>query len=323
MKDPKALLQRFLPLLCAVLLLAASFSPFQEKKSRLRVVPGLWPAAEAILVAGDLQILPPNRFQIIEIPWSSAVARAFGSGAADVAVVTLEGALRMREAGQKLKVIKVLNQSAGADAVLARPKVQRLQDLKGKRVGVERSAGSYLLANALESAGMTMAEIEAIPMFQSEMELALQGGQVEAVVVTEPWLTKLSRKGAHSLYDSSQLKVPIIYLLVASERACKSYREELVSLLKVQAEMTDKIWSGKPLLGMDAVLRRENLNAAELSSCLGRLRLLKHAENAEMLKQLPRLALQMEEQLIRAGILKSKLADNEWIDGSFTKEALQ
>jgi NitT/TauT family transport system substrate-binding protein len=322
MKDTKALLRRFLPLLCAVVLLAASFFPYQEPKSRLRVVPGLWPAAEPLLVAGDLQMLPANRFQIIEIPWASAVARAFGSGAADVAVVTLEGVLRMREAGQKLKVLKVLSQSAGADAVLTRHDIQRLQDLKGKRVGVERSAGSYLLVNALESVGMTMDEIETVPMLQSEMELALQGGQVEAVVVMEPWLTKLSREGTRSLYDSSQLKVPIIYLLVASERACKSSREELVSLLKVQAEIADKIWAGKPFLGMDAVLRRENLNAAELLSCLGRLRPLNKTENEKMLEQLPQLAQQMEEQMIRTGIIKSNPAGNEWIDGSFTKEAL-
>lgn len=321
MKDTKALLRRFLPLLCAVVLLAASFFPYQEPKSRLRVVPGLWPAAEPLLVAGDLQMLPPDRFQIIEIPWASAVARAFGSGAADVAVVTLEGALRMRDAGQKLKVLMVLSQSAGADAVLTRHDIQRLQDLKGKRVGVERSAGSYLLVNALESAGMTLAEVETVPMFQSEMEQALQGGQVEAVVVMEPWLTELSRKGARSLYDSSQLKIPIIYLLVASERACKASREELVSLLKVQAAMTDSMWAGKPFPGMEAVLRREDLNAAELSSCLGRLRPINKTENAEMLKKLPQLAQQMEEQMIRTGIIKSRPAGSDWIDGSFTQEA--
>lgn len=321
MNDPKALLRRFLPLLCAMALLAASFFPHQESKSRLRVVPGLWPAAESLLVAGDLQILPPHRFQIIEIPWASAVARAFGSGAADVAVMTLDAALRMREAGQKLRVIKALSQSAGADAVLAQPEIQRLQDLKGKRVGVERSAGFYLLVNALESVGMTMADIEAVPMFQSEMEQALHGGQVEGVVVTEPWLTKLSRDGTHNLYDSNQLKVPIIHVLVASERACESSREELITLLKVQSEMTDKIWAGKPFLGMDAVLRRENLNAAELAACLGRLHPLNKAENAAMLKQLPQMSLQMEKQMIRTDIIQSKPADSVWIDDSFTKEA--
>lgn len=227
----------------------------------------------------------------------------------------------MRDAGQKLKVLMVLSQSAGADAVLTRHDIQRLQDLKGKRVGVERSAGSYLLVNALESAGMTLAEVETVPMFQSEMEQALQGGQVEAVVVMEPWLTELSRKGARSLYDSSQLKIPIIYLLVASERACKASREELVSLLKVQAAMTDSMWAGKPFPGMEAVLRREDLNAAELSSCLGRLRPINKTENAEMLKKLPQLAQQMEEQMIRTGIIKSRPAGSDWIDGSFTQEA--
>lgn len=322
MKEPKALLQRFLPLLLAILLLAAAFRPHHEKKSRLRIVPGVWPAAEPLLVAGDLQVLPPNRFQIIEITWSSAVVRAFGSGAADVAVVTLDSALRMREAGQKLKVLKVLSQSEGADAVLARPQIQRLQDLKGKRVGVERSAGYYLLANALESVGMTMTEVEMVPMFQSEMEPAMLAGQVEAVVVTDPWLTKLTHNGTHSIYDSTQLKLPILYLLVASERACSSSREELVSLLRVQEEMAETIWAGKPFLGMDAVLRRENLNAAELSSCLGRLRRLNKAENVEKLKQLPQLALQMEDLMIRTGIIMSKPAGGEWIDDSLTKEVL-
>jgi NitT/TauT family transport system substrate-binding protein len=323
MNDPKALLKRFLPPFCAVVLLMASFFPYQERKDRLRVVPGVWPAAEALLVASDLQMLPPNRFQLIEIPWSSAVVRAFGSGAADVAVVTLDSLLRMREAGQKLRVLKVLNLSAGADAVVAAHGIQRLEDLKGKRVGVERSAGSYLLANALESAGMTMKEIETVPMFQSEMELALQGGQVEAVVATEPWLTKLCSNNRQRLYESSQLEVPIMYLLVASERACISSRAELVSLLKVQAEMAEKIWAGKPFPGVDAVLRRENMSAAELASCLVRLRSLNETENAAMLKSLPQMALQMEEQMLRSGIIQTKPKAAEWIDGSIMKEALQ
>ncbi len=317
------MVQRFLPLLIAVLLLAASFFPYQEKKSRLRIVPGVWPAAESLLVASDLQVLPLDSFQLIEIPWSSAVIRAFGSGAADVAVVTLESILRMQEAGQKLKVLMVLCQSAGADAILAPTKILRLQDLKGKRVGIERSSSSYLLACALESAGMTMADIETVPMFQSEMEPALQGGQIEAVVAMEPWLTILSRNGTHCLYDSSQLKVPIMSLLVASDRACTSSREELAALLQVQAGMAKTLWAGKSFPGMDAVLRRENLTAEELQACLGRLHPLNNSENKEMLKQLPQLALQMEELMIRAGLLKTRPTTSEWIDASIAKEAFK
>jgi len=220
-------------------------------------------------------------------------------------------------------VLMVLSQSKGADALLAKTQIQRMQDLKGKRVGVERTTGSYLLASALESAGMTLADIETVPMFQSEMEPALQGGQVEAVVVTEPWLTKLSREGTHSLYDSRELKVPIMYLLVASERACASSREELVTLIQAQAGMAKKIWASQPFPGMDAVLRREDLTAEELPACLARLHPMNKSENEEMLKQLPQLARQMEELMIHAGILTTKPINSEWIDSSFTKEAFQ
>lgn len=316
-----ALLHRLLAPICALLLIVAAFFPYQQNTHRLRIVPGMSPAAEALLLAGDLQILPPSRFQVIEIPWTSAVVRAFGSGAADVAVVTLDGVMRMREAGQKLKVLMALSQSAGADAILARHGIQRMQDLKGKRVGVERSAGAYLLINALESAGMTMKDIETVPMFQSEMEQALQAGQVDALLATDPWLTRLSRSGTHSLYDSSQLKVPIIYLLVASDRACTTFRDDLVSLLKVQSDMTEEIWAGKAFPGMDAVLRRERLTADELAACLLRLRPLKTTENARMLKKLPQMEQQMEEQMVRNGLMLTKPVSGEWINSSISEEA--
>jgi NitT/TauT family transport system substrate-binding protein len=191
MKKLKAILPRMLAPICALLLIVAAVLPYEETKPRLRIAPGVWPAAEALLLAGDLQILPPSRFQVIEIPWSSAVMRAFGSGAADLVVVTLEELMRMRDAGQKLKVLMVLNQSAGADALLVHAGVQRLEDIRGKRVGIERSAGFYLLISALENAGMSMKDIDAVPMFQSEMDQALQSGQVDAVAVADPWLVSI------------------------------------------------------------------------------------------------------------------------------------
>ncbi|WP_395741259.1 ABC transporter substrate-binding protein [Prosthecobacter sp.] len=324
MNSPKAMLQRILPPLGSALLLAAAFLPFKAKRQRLRVVPGVWPAAEPVLLASDMRLLPEDHFQVIEIPWASAVVRAFGSGAADVAVVSLESIMRMQDAGQKLKVLTVLSQSAGADAVLVRPGIARLEDLKGKRVGVERSAGIYLLINALESAGLSLKDIEAVPMFQSEMEAAVQSDLVDAVVATEPWLEKLSHTSSlRSVYDSTQLKVPILHLIVASERSCTASREELVSLLRVQADMAEKFWAGKPFPGMDGALRREKMNTEELAACLRHLRPLSQAENLELLKKLPQMASQVGEQMIRNGIITSFRSDSDWINPSLSEEAFR
>jgi NitT/TauT family transport system substrate-binding protein len=323
MNQLKPLLPRLLAPLCAVLLLVAAFFPYHKEKNRLRVVPGVWPAGEAVLVARDLDALPRKHFHVIEIPWASAVVRAFANGAADAAVVTMDNVIRMRESGQKLKVIMALSQSAGADALLAREGIQSLADLKGKRVAVERGAGTYLLINALESVGLTQADTEPVPMFQSEMDQALQNGQVDAAVVAEPWLTKLSHSGVRSLYDSTQLKVPITYVLVASERACAESREELVSLLKVQAELAGKIGGGTPIPGMEEVARRERVDAKDLATCLGRLRPLLKNESAEVLKQLPQMSQQMVEQLLRNDVIRTRPATDGWINLSFFEEAFR
>jgi len=55
----KALLQRLLAPICAALLIVAAFFPYQNKKHLLRIVPGMCPAGEALLVARDLEALPP------------------------------------------------------------------------------------------------------------------------------------------------------------------------------------------------------------------------------------------------------------------------
>lgn len=114
MNDIRAFLRRLAVPLCALLLLVVGMAfPRTERKQRVRVAPGTWPGAETLLLANDLNKLPASRFQVIEIPWSSAVMRALGNGAADVAVVTLDSVLRMRESGQKLRVLMVLDQSTG------------------------------------------------------------------------------------------------------------------------------------------------------------------------------------------------------------------
>lgn len=315
------------PFCALLLLLAAALVPHVEKRQRLRVAPGVWPGSEALLLAHSQGKLPADRFQMIELPWSSAVMRALGNGAADVAVVTLDGVLRMRESGQQLRVLMVLDASAGADAVMARPEVTDVQGLKGKRVGVDvRGAGAYLLINALESAGMSMSDIHIVQLIQREMESAAEAGEVDAVVASEPWLSGLRSKGFRGVFDSTRLSLPIVRLLVASEKAHAQFRQELALLLQTQMEMTRLVRTGKPFDGMEIILRRERLQFEEFASSLKHWKPLNMEENAAMLAgdspRLAQMAAVMEEQMMRAGLLRSKPAPSDWIDSTLLKEAL-
>ena len=78
----------------------------------------------------------------------------------------------------------VLDESVGADALMVREGIPDVSGLRGKAIGVDvRSAGAYLLANALEEAGMTMKDVELVQLIHSEMQVAVQAGRVDAVVV--------------------------------------------------------------------------------------------------------------------------------------------
>jgi NitT/TauT family transport system substrate-binding protein len=309
-----------------VLLLAGFLLPRQEKMRRLRVSPGLWPGSEAIVLAHAKGELPAEQFQLIELPWSSAAMRALGSGAADVAVVTLDAVLRMREAGQRLRVLMVLDESTGADVILARHSIGDIKALKNMRVGVDvRGVGAFLLANALERTGMFMNDVRLVPLVQSEMEQAVTDAVVDAVVVSEPWASRLGNAGLHVIYDSKQLQVPIMRVMVASEHACEQFRPRLVALLRAQIETTPLVRSGKPFADMELLLRREKIDAAMFNRELTTWRPVDADGNRDLLTgdrpKLAEMADKLAGQMLRAGLLKSKPAEQTWIDATFFVEA--
>ena len=317
--------QLWAPILAVLLLIAAAVLPKVESEARLCVALSVGPGTEPLIQAGELGILPADQFQVVELPWTSAVARALGNGAADVGVVTLDGLLRMREGGQKVRVLMVLDESVGADAVMAPEGSADMKGLRGRKIGVDvRSAGAYLLVNALESVGMTMADIQPVQLIESEMEAAVRDGRVHAVVVADPWLSRLSAQGLQVIYDSTRLEVPIMRLLVASERSHEVYRERLGALLLAQKKMSQR---NRGEMGAEAVqnlLRRERLTREQFEAALGRVRPLAAQANEALLEgsraKLEEMADQVEAQMLRHGLLSQRANDAAWIDKKLFKE---
>lgn len=316
------------PLAAVLLFFVAALLPRVGSVMHIRVALSLGPSSEPLIKAGELGLLPSDRFQVAELPWTSAVTRSLGNGAADVGVVTLDGILRMREGGQRIRVLMALDESAGADAVMARKDISDVAGLKAKRIGFDmRGAGAYLLANALEGEGLTMADIHPVQLVQSEMRAALQAGKVDAVVVSDPWLEIMASLGLRVIYDSTQLEIPIVRLLVASERAYQSSRAGLKTLLAAQMEMSDQIRSTSSFSGETAILQRERLSAEEFVKVLARSRPVDVAANRELLAgsrpKLENVASRVEAQMRRHGLLSEPLDEAPWIDFQLLEEVVQ
>lgn len=204
--------------MAALLPVAALPACSEEAGPPLRIGAQVFPGYEFLFLAQDLGTLPRDRVRLVEMPSASASLRALGSGAMEGACLTLDEVVAARERGILLTVVAVLDVSLGADALVARPGLVRLADLRGRRVGVERTAvGAVMLHAALAAAGLQLADVQVQTLDYDSHERAFLNHTVDAVVTYEPVKGRLLRAGGQPLFSSANIPGRIMDVLAVRE----------------------------------------------------------------------------------------------------------
>lgn len=220
----------WLLLLCTLLLTACNASTPHP----LRLVHNNWPGYEPLVLAQHLGIYRGVEVVNFRVASATDALLAFEHQHADVVALTLDEALTLQgRYPEPLLIIAVLDISNGADAIIARGDIRSIDDLRGRRVGVETSAvGAYLLTRALEGApGLELGEIEVIPLKYHQHQEAFTTGQVDAVVTFEPVKTELLKRGGSVIFDSRSLKNEIVDVLLTRASYAQSRPDTLRALL--------------------------------------------------------------------------------------------
>lgn len=303
----------------------ALLMPRDVRVAPLVVALGLRPSAETLIVARERGLLPDERVRLIDMTWPSTAMRAFGNQVVDAAVLSLDEVLRLREPGRGVRVVMVLDVSNGSEAVIGSERVTSLVELRGRRVGVDlRSSGMMVLESALASAGVQTTEVELVPLSPSESEAAMLENQVDAVVLAEPWMTRIQRADTKVLYDSSQMKMPLYRVLVVSEQAFVEKQTELRMLMDAHFAMERELRSPDISETWSVASRREGLSLAEFQQSMGRLSMFDRKANAQLLNadgELERKSAALEAFMLERGLLKTRPASAQWIDSSFLEDA--
>ena len=123
----------------------------------------------------------------------------FGADVADTVPLFAQAA------GAKLAYIAEEAASPSAQAILVRSDspISAVADLKGKKVAVTKGAGShYLLLAALGKSGLNFKDIAPAYLTPADGRAAFIGGNVDAWVAWDPFLTSTQRQsGARTLID--------------------------------------------------------------------------------------------------------------------------
>ncbi|HJW32733.1 MAG TPA: ABC transporter substrate-binding protein [Holophagaceae bacterium] len=211
---------------------AASFGGMGCRRGRELVV-GIhpWIGYETLYLARGFKWLPPTvRFH--EGGSVSDLMAPLRAGTLDAACLTLDETLRARAEGLPLKVVLVFDASAGADAVLARPGIRKLADLRGKRLGVERNAlGALMLAKVLESSGLEASDLILVEIPIEQHVAAWRRNDLDAVITFEPTSTFLLREGAHVIFDSRQVPETVFDVLAVRADRIPDRRSALGALV--------------------------------------------------------------------------------------------
>lgn len=249
----------------------------------LRVGVGLWPGTEPLFQARDLGFASGDEVRIVEFADGPAMVRSFENGIIDVGAFTLDETQRLAEAGLDPRIVLVADVSIGADALVARPEIVSLRDLRGRRVGiVPESVAVYTAARSLDRAGLLLSDVVPVPVAPEEMEAAWTEGRVDAAAIYDPYRARLVAGGARILFDSSEAPGEFADVLVARAGTLERNADALRALCRSWFRGVEALQSGRAdVLARSA--RRQGLEDAAFRRALEGIRFPDLAENRRLL----------------------------------------
>lgn len=317
-------LRRWLSILAGLALCLSGGGCSRLEPAPLRVANPIWPGYEPFYVAERMGYLDEKQVRLVEYNSTAEIVRAFGNGTIEAGLVTLDVALLLAEDFPDIRLVLVTDFSNGGDVIMARPEFASIKDLKGHRVGAEKSAvGTYMLMRALQLAEMKTEDLEIVPLEFPEHEAAFRDGSVEAVVTYEPIRTKLRDLGARQIFDSSQIPKEIVDVLVVRAAYLQAHPDTVKHLVAAYYRARAYL-AEKPLEAAKIAAVRGKVSPEEFLSSLDRL-LLPDAQESrrvltgqppELLKTAEALAAVMREKgMLRPGVDPKALFDEQALLG--------
>ena len=223
--------------------------------------------------------------------------------------------------------------SCYADGLVARPDsgINRLQDLKGKKIAFVRGTSAHLgLTKALQSVGLSPGDVNMIHTDVPAMAPAFANKDVDAAYSWEPWISRMQEMGGKVIVRSNQVglntsdnwvvrsawaqKNPqgVLLLLKAVDLALGEFKKNPGLAIKATAEslgVNEAI--AKRIVEINPVMSLEQLADPKFE-----LSLMPGAGAQKMIQE-------VGDFLLQQGVLKNKIDAGKIVDGSHIQAYLK
>jgi|688.fasta_scaffold08530_14 NitT/TauT family transport system substrate-binding protein len=225
--------------LVAVAAAALALWQLSRQRTPLAVAITNWPGYEYLYLAEQKQLGRPYGLDLTVQQFSSLLdqRQAFERGDVPLMATTLPEAIAVCQEAPKRcpELILVLDQSLGADRVLARAPLARPQQLLGRRVGLERAVlAEYILLRSLGDRPVVLDRAMRL-RFDGPVALVegLKAGDLDAIVTYHPYDASLiGDSRIVELFSSRQIPGEIVDVLAVDPVYSRSHRRELKALVQ-------------------------------------------------------------------------------------------
>ncbi len=306
---------------CSIIVVLLS-SCIPQKVSYLTVGANLWVGDSSLFLAQHSELYEKNHIRVMEVPSGAHAVKGLADGTLDVASVTLDEMLTLLEHQYDLQVIWVTDASIGADALLVKPQIASLNNLKGKTISLEATAvGAVMLDAALTAAKLSVDDVIvqncSIDAYVECYENA------DAIVIFEPRRSKLIAMGAVEVFNSKQIPDRIIDVLVARKEVIEQQPQQLKIMLQGLVSSVVELNSAKPDV-IEKAAKSMRLNVADYLQSLEGVYLADRAFNRDMLEgSKPKLlatAQSLQKLMIKNGLMEKAANLQQLINSQFLPE---
>ena len=170
--------------------------------------------------------------------------------------------------------------SNGADGILVTDDIKSIQDLKGKKIAVQKNFVSESFLNyVLKKNGLSSNDVQTVDTEAGAAGAAFVSGSVDVAVTFEPWLSKAKeRKGGKILVSSADEPGVIVDILTVNENYLKNNQDTVKKVMKAWFKALD-YWKNNQKEANQIMANHYNLSESEFADLISGLSWPSYQEN--------------------------------------------
>jgi NitT/TauT family transport system substrate-binding protein len=231
----------------------------------LRVAWNLWYGYYPLVIASEKGLFEKHGVQVEPVFYDTYSNQApdLASGMVDGAMTVLSDTL-FDSLSSDVQIVLATDSSTGADQVVASADIVNLNDLRGKRIGVEASnvGGVLLVRKMLEVNGLSPSDVTFVEVSPEQVPGAIPS-LIDAGYTFEPYTSQSRAKGDTVVFSSADTPGVIVDVLAFRKNITQNRPEDVKAFIAAWFEAL-QYWQENPDEGNALIAKVTGLKPEEI-----------------------------------------------------------